>query len=255
MSAPMLAAAVSFSGNTAYRYLTVDRELSRTRGTLERYVSPQLVRYVMDNLESFRFDGEKRKLTVFFSDVRSFTTLTEKSDPKALLKQLNEYLEAMTDIIFRYDGILDKFIGDGIMAHWGAFTPDRPNAMLAARAALDMMAKLAELNRHWETAGFPPLDIGIGLNTAEVIFGNVGAAKKLDFTAIGDGVNLAARLESENKVFKTHIIISESTLQELGSAAQVNPLGSVVVKGKTVGVQIYELTALIGSPRVPVTPN
>jgi adenylate cyclase len=247
MSAPMLAAAVSFSGNTAYRYLTVDRELSRTRGTLERYVSPQLVRYVMDNLESFRFDGEKRKLTVFFSDVRSFTTLTEKSEPRQLLKQLNEYLEAMTDIIFRYDGIVDKFIGDGIMAHWGAFTPDRPNAALAARAALDMMAKLAELNRHWEATGFPPLDIGIGLNTAEVIFGNVGAAKKLDFTAIGDGVNLAARLESENKVFKTHIIISESTLQELGPAAQVNPLGSVVVKGKTVGVQIFELKALADS--------
>jgi Predicted transmembrane sensor domain len=163
MSAPMLAAAVSFTGNTAFRYLTVDRELSRTRGTLERYVSPQLVKYVMDNLDSIRFDGQKRKLTIFFSDVRSFTTLTEKSDPVRLLKQLNEYLEAMTDIIFKYDGIADKFIGDGIMAHWGAFTPDRPNAALAARAALDMMDKLAELNRHWEETGFPALDIGIGL--------------------------------------------------------------------------------------------
>jgi adenylate cyclase len=253
MSAPMLAAAVSFSGNTAYRYLTVDRELSRTRGTLERYVSPQLVRYVMDNLESFRFDGQKRKLTVLFSDVRSFTTLTEKSDPVRLLKQLNEYLEAMTDIIFRYDGIVDKFIGDGIMAHWGAFTPDRPNALLAARAALEMLDRLAELNRQWEAAGFPALDIGVGLNTGEVIFGNVGAAKKLDFTAIGDGVNLAARLESENKVFKTHIIISESTLAELGEAAQVNPLGSVVVKGKTVGVQIFELKALVESGATPTT--
>jgi adenylate cyclase len=253
MSAPMLAAAVSFSGNTAYRYLTVDRELSRTRGTLERYVSPQLVRYVMDNLESFRFDGQKRKLTVLFSDVRSFTTLTEKSDPVRLLKQLNEYLEAMTDIIFRYDGIVDKFIGDGIMAHWGAFTPDRPNALLAARAALEMLDKLAELNRRWEATGFPALDIGVGLNTGEVIFGNVGAAKKLDFTAIGDGVNLAARLESENKVFKTHIIISESTLEELGEAAQVNPLGSVVVKGKTVGVQIFELKALLESGAITTT--
>ena len=146
MSAPMLAAAVSFSGNTAYRYLTVDRELSRTRGTLERYVSPQLVRYVMDNLDSFRFDGQKRKLTIFFSDVRSFTTLTEKSDPVRLLKQLNEYLAAMTDIIFQYDGIVDKFIGDGIMAHWGAFTPDRPNAMLAAqrRARHDGEARRAQ---------------------------------------------------------------------------------------------------------------
>ena len=132
MTAPLLSGAVSFSASTVVRYFTVDRELSRTRGTLERYVSPQLVRYVMDRLESFHFDGEKRRLTIFFSDVRGFTTLTEKSDP-VLLKQLNEYLEAMTDIIFRHDGIVDKFIGDGIMAHWGAFTPERPNAMLAAR--------------------------------------------------------------------------------------------------------------------------
>ena len=247
MVAPLLGCAVSFSGNTVLRYLKVDRELSKTRGTLERYVSPQLVGYVMDRLDEFRFDGDKRKLTVFFSDVRSFTTLTEKTDPVELLKQLNEYLEAMTDIIFRYDGIVDKFIGDGIMAHWGAFTPDRPNARLAAQAALDMMARLKELNVKWDAEGRPPLDIGIGLNTAEVIFGNVGAAKKLDFTAIGDGVNLASRLEGTNKEFHTHIIISDSTRRELGDAAQVRPLGAIVVKGKTVGVEIFELTGLLSS--------
>jgi adenylate cyclase len=247
MSAPMIAAALSFTGNTAYRYLTVDRELSRTRGTLERYVSPQLVSYVMDHLGEFNFKGEKKKLTVFFSDVRSFTTLTEKSDPVELLTQLNEYLEAMTDIIFKYDGIVDKFIGDGIMAHWGAFTPDRPNARLAAQASLDMMRRLAELNQHWVAVGRPPLDIGIGLNSDFVIFGNVGTGKKVDFTAIGDGVNLAARLESTNKEMKTHIIISDSTLRELrehDGQANVRPLGSIVVKGKTVGVEIFELLGL-----------
>lgn len=100
----------------------------------------------MDNLDSFNFKGEKRRLTIFFSDIRSFTTLTEKSDPVELLAQLNEYLEAMTDIIFRYDGIVDKFIGDGIMAHWGAFTPDKLNAKLAAQAALDMMTRLHQMN-------------------------------------------------------------------------------------------------------------
>ena len=244
MASPLLVTLFSFGGNTVYKYLTVDRELSRTRGTLERYVSPQLVRYVMDNLDTFRFDGEKRKLTIFFSDVRGFTTLTEKSDPVVLLKQLNEYLEAMTDIVFRYDGIVDKFIGDGLMAHWGAFTPDRPNAMLAARASLDMMAKLHELNVGWAANGLPELDIGIGLNTADVIFGNVGTGKKVDFTAIGDGVNLAARLESANKEYHTHIILSQATLTELGEAAEVTPLGSITVKGKTVGVEIFELTGL-----------
>ncbi len=244
MASPMLAAALSFTGNTGWRYLTVDRELARTRGTLERYVSPQLVRQVMDNLDSIRFDGEKRRLTILFSDVRSFTTLTEKSDPVELLQQLNEYLEAMTEIIFKHDGIVDKFIGDGIMAHWGAFTPDRPNAMLAAQAALEMFEALAVLNEKWKVRGRPELDIGVGINTGDVIFGNVGTGKKLDFTAIGDGVNLAARLESANKELHSHIIVSAATLEELGSAAKTRPLGSIVVKGKTVGVEIFELLGL-----------
>jgi adenylate cyclase len=244
MTAPLSAAALSFTGNMVYRYLTVDRELSRTRGALERYVSPQLVGYVMDHIGEFDFRGEKRKLTVMFTDVRSFTTLTERSDPIALLAQLNEYLEAMTDIIFRYDGIVDKFIGDGIMAHWGAFTPERPNARLAAQAALDMLTTLADLNRRWEAAGKPPLDIGVGLNTAEVIFGNVGTGKKVDFTAIGDGVNLASRLEGANKEYRTHIVISDTTREELGSSADIRALGSIVVKGKTVGVEIFELMGL-----------
>ena len=250
MGAPLVATTLSFTGNTAWRYVAVDRELSRTRGTLERYVSPQLVRYVMDNLDSFNFKGEKRRLTIFFSDIRSFTTLTEKSDPVELLAQLNEYLEAMTDIIFRYDGIVDKFIGDGIMAHWGAFTPDKPNAQLAAQAALDMMTRLHQLNAEWAKIGKPPLDIGIGLHTGEVIFGNVGTGKKVDFTAIGDAVNLASRLEGANKEYKTHIIVSDATRGELGEAAAVRSLGSIVVKGKTVPVEIFELLSLGGHDRL-----
>ena len=246
MGAPLVATTLSFTGNTAWRYVAVDRELSRTRGTLERYVSPQLVRHVMDNLDTFNFRGEKRRLTIFFSDIRSFTTLTEKSDPAELLAQLNEYLEAMTDIIFRYDGIVDKFIGDGIMAHWGAFTPDKPNAKLAAQAALDMMTRLHQLNAEWAKIGKPPLDIGIGLHTGEVIFGNVGTGKKVDFTAIGDAVNLASRLEGANKEYKTHIIVSDATRGELGESAAVRSLGSIVVKGKTVPVEIFELLSLGG---------
>lgn len=244
MMVPMVAAVVSLGGNTAYRYFTTDRELAKTRRTLEAYVSPQLVRFVMDNIESIRFDGQKRRLTILFSDVRGFSTISEHADPVKILEQLNEYFEAMTDIVFKHDGILDKFIGDGLMAHWGAFTPDRPNAELAARASLEMIAKLEELNRKWESEGRIRFDIGVGLNTADVIFGNVGAGKKLDFTVIGDGVNLAARLEGANKEYHTHIIISEFTLAELGERAQVAPLGDIVVKGKTVPVAIYELKGL-----------
>jgi adenylate cyclase len=226
--------------------------LRRTRGTLDRYISPQLVDYVLEHLDSINLAGEKRELTIFFSDVRNFTTLTEKSDPAELIALLNEYLAAMTEIVFAHDGIVDKFIGDGILAYWGAFTPGKNHAELAARAALAMMARLEQLNVKWEAEGREQLAIGVGLNTGDVIFGNVGSGKKIEFTVIGDPVNLAARLESLNKEYKTSIIISEQTLARLDGIARVRPLGGVKVKGKTVETQIFELQGM--QPTTPATP-
>ena len=147
----------------------------------------------------------------------------------------------MTEIIFKHDGIVDKFIGDGILAYWGAFTPGKNHALLAARASLEMTRRLEELNREWQSVGRQPISIGIGLNTGDVIFGNVGSGKKIEFTVIGDAANLASRLEGLNKQFGTSIIISESTRSRLGDAAVVRALGGVQVKGKTVETQVYEL--------------
>ena len=242
--APLSAFALAWVSTGAARYATTGRELRRTRGTLDRYISPQLVQYVLEHLDSINLAGEKRELTIFFSDVRNFTTLTEKSDPTELIALLNEYLAAMTEIVFAHDGIVDKFIGDGILAYWGAFTPGRNHAELAARASLAMMERLQQLNRKWEAEGRQTLAIGVGLNTGEVVFGNVGSGKKIEFTVIGDPVNLAARLESLNKEYKTSIIISEFTLARLGELAQVRPLGGVKVKGKTIETQIFELQAM-----------
>jgi adenylate cyclase len=242
--APVSAFALAYLSTGAVRYATTGRELRRTRGTLDRYISPQLVSYVLEHLDSINLAGEKRELTIFFSDVRNFTTLTEKSDPTELIALLNEYLEAMTEIVFAHDGIVDKFIGDGILAYWGAFTPGRNHAELAARASLAMMARLEQLNRKWAAEGRQQLAIGVGLNTGEVVFGNVGSGKKIEFTVIGDPVNLAARLESLNKEYKTSIIISEHTLARLDGLARVRPLGGVKVKGKTVETQIFELEAM-----------
>jgi len=242
--APVSAFALAYLSTGAVRYATTGRELRRTRGTLDRYISPQLVSYVLEHLDSINLAGEKRELTIFFSDVRNFTTLTEKSDPTELIALLNEYLEAMTEIVFAHDGIVDKFIGDGILAYWGAFTPGRNHAELAARASLAMMARLEELNRKWAAEGRQQLAIGVGLNTGEVVFGNVGSGKKIEFTVIGDPVNLAARLESLNKEYQTSIIISEHTLARLDGLARVRPLGGVKVKGKTVETQIFELEAM-----------
>jgi adenylate cyclase len=242
--APSLSLVLAFASSGAVRYATTGRELRRTRGTLDRYISPALVNYVLQNLDKINLAGEKRELTIFFSDIRSFTTLTESLDPLELIALLNEYLAEMTDVIFKYEGITDKFIGDGILAYWGAFTPGKNHALLAAQAALEMMERLKKLNERWSQQGRRHIAIGIGINTGEVIFGNVGSGKKVEFTVIGDPVNLASRLEGLNKEFHTSIIISEQTHRRIAEYAIVRELGSVKVKGKTLETQILELQRL-----------
>jgi len=238
---PLLALLLSYGSASTARYATTGRELRQTRRVLERYVAPQLVNYVMSNLESFQLKGNKRELTILISDVRNFTTMTEKSDPEELIALLNDYLAAMTDIIFKYNGIVDKFIGDGILAYWGAFTPEENHAEDAALAALEMIEQLAQLNQRWQEQGKQPIAIGIGINTGKVIFGNIGKGKKLEFTVIGDAVNLASRLEGLNKEFHTSIVIGEETRLRLGNNMDVRCLGGVKVKGKTIETQVYEL--------------
>jgi adenylate cyclase len=238
---PCVTLAASYSAASTARYVTTGRELRQTRGVLERYVAPQLVKYVMANIGQMNLNGDKRELTILMSDVRNFTTMTEKSEPMELIALLDDYLAAMTEIIFKYNGIVDKFIGDGILAYWGAFTPDHNHAQEASLAALEMIEKLKELNARWATQGMGPISIGIGVNTGTVIFGNIGKGKKIEFTVIGDPVNLAARLESLNKEFHTSIIISEETRNRLDNEAQVRALGGVKVKGKTIETSVYEL--------------
>jgi adenylate cyclase len=240
--APAFALIVSYGSSTAVRYATTGRELRRTRGMLERYIAPQLVNYVMENLNTL--SGDKRELTILISDVRNFTTMTEKSEPTELIALLDDYLSAMTEIVFKYDGIVDKFIGDGILAYWGAFTPGSPHAEQAAHAALEMIERVKQLNQQWILQGKNPIAIGVGINTGVVIFGNIGRGKKIEFTVIGDAVNLASRLEGLNKDFGTSIIVSDATRQHIGDAAQVRPLGGVTVKGKTVATTVYELQGM-----------
>lgn len=257
--APCLGLIASFGASTVARYVTTGRELRRTRGVLDRYVAPQLVDYVMSNLEKIHLNGDKRQLTILISDVRNFTTMTEKSEPMELISLLDDYLAAMTEIIFKYNGIVDKFIGDGILAYWGAFTPGTNHAQEASQAALEMIERVEQLNQQWAKQGKGPIAIGIGINTGSVIFGNIGRGKKIEFTVIGDAVNLAARLEGLNKEFHTSIIVSEFTLQMLGDAAKVRPLGGVKVKGKTIETTVFELQSmdLVPSTTVPshVTPD
>jgi adenylate cyclase len=241
--APCLALVLSFGASTAARYITTGRQLRQTRGMLDRYMSPQLVEYVMANIDGLQLDGDKRELTILVSDVRNFTTLTERSDPLQLIALLDEYFAAMTEIIFRHNGIVDKFIGDGILAYWGAFTPEVNHAAEAAQTALEMIARVKELNLEWAQQGRENIAIRIGINTGSVIFGNIGSGKKIEFTVIGDAVNVAARLEGLNKEFDTSIMVSQSTQERIAGLAQTRALGGYKVKGKTVETTVYELQA------------
>jgi adenylate cyclase len=251
--APCLALVLSFGASTAARYITTGRQLRQTRGMLDRYMSPQLVEYVMANIDGLRLNGDKRELTILVSDVRNFTTLTERSDPLQLIALLDEYFAAMTEIIFRHNGIVDKFIGDGILAYWGAFTPDVNHAAEAAQTALEMMARVEELNHEWTKQGRENIAIRIGINTGPVIFGNIGQGKKIEFTVIGDAVNVAARLEGLNKEFDTSIMMSQSTQERIAGLAGTRALGGYKVKGKTVETTVYELQSWNSDPGAPRT--
>jgi adenylate cyclase len=196
---------------------------------------------VAEQPERLALGGEKREMTVFFSDIRGFTTISEGLAPEALVELLNVYLGEMTEIIFGHDGMLDKYIGDAVMAVWGAPLPQPDHAVRACQATLDMTRKLRELNEQWVPRGWPRLAIGAGLNTGPMVFGNLGSAQHLSLTVMGDNVNLGSRLEGLNKLYGTSIIASEATVREAGSGFVTREVDLVRVKGKLLPVRIFEI--------------
>jgi adenylate cyclase len=186
--------------------------------------------------------GEEREVTVLFSDIRGFTTLSEATAPHELVAVLNRYFTLMTNEVFKHQGVLDKYIGDAIMAFWGAPIADPLQADHALAAARGMIDRLKEFNAELVREGKPTIDIGVGLYTGPVVVGNIGAESRFDYTVIGDTVNTASRLEGLNKEYGTHVIIGESTKQKLTASYPLSPLGGVKVKGKEQSVEIYAVT-------------
>ncbi|HMF62140.1 MAG TPA: adenylate/guanylate cyclase domain-containing protein, partial [Vicinamibacterales bacterium] len=173
--------------------------------------------------------------------IRGFTSVTEKGNPEELVAQLNEYFSRMVEIVFRHKGTVDKFVGDMVMALFGAPLDDPDHAEHAVQAAIDMVRELGELNKAWAERGMTQLDIGVGINSGDMIAGNIGSSSIMSYTVIGDNVNLGSRLESLNKDYKTRIIMSDATRTRLRNTYETRPLGDVKVKGKTRAVAIYEI--------------
>jgi len=243
---PTLALGLTFVGITVYRLLTEERQRLWTKRAFQQFVSPEVVERLMDNPAALQFGGEVRNLTVLFSDIRDFTSYTERHPPQEVVQMLHEYLTRMVDRVLAQQGTLDKFIGDAVMAIFGAPVPLPDHAERACRAALEMIKELEMLQAKWMAEGREPFRIGIGINTDDMVVGNLGSEQLFDYTVVGDGVNLGARLESLNKEYKTTlpIIISESTYLAAKDVLEVRHLGEVTVKGKSRPVVVYELLGI-----------
>jgi adenylate cyclase len=234
-------AATAMFGGVAWRYFVEDRERRRVRRLFGRYVSNDVIEQLLADTSLVRLGGQRRDMTVLFSDIRGFTAASERAAPEAVVTQLNEYFGAMVDVLFRHHGTLDKFVGDMVMGLFGAPVPDDRHADHAVAAALDMTGTLDRLNAKWSAEGKPRLNIGVGINTGEMIAGNIGSEAIMSYTVIGDAVNLGSRLESLNKEYGTRILISEATRSRLTIPVETRAIGAVSVKGRAEPVQVFEV--------------
>lgn len=212
-----------------------------------KYISQDLLNEIVNKKQQLKLGGAKREITIFFSDIRGFTSISEKLSPDDLVGLLNDYLTEMTKIILEYRGTVDKFIGDAVMAFWNAPLLEKQHALLACQSAIKQVEKLKELNKILAKNKFPKLAIGCGLHTGEAIIGNMGSEERFDYTAMGDSVNLSSRLEGLTKQYGVDIIISETTQALVKNKLETRRLDKVKVKGKKKPIVIYEL--LVGSSK------
>lgn len=228
----------------AYRHFIGEKEKRQLRDVFSKYVSKEVVKEILEDPSKVSLGGEEKEVTVLFSDIRSFTSLSEKTQPVELVTLLNRYFTVMTEEILKKKGVLDKYIGDAIMAFWGAPINNPKQADFALEASIAMLERLDKLNIELEKEDKDKINIGIGLYTGPVVVGNMGSEQRLNYTVMGDTVNVAARLESLNKQYKTRIIVGERTKNQITKKYNWQSLGSVQVKGRTEPINIYTIENL-----------
>jgi adenylate cyclase len=241
---PLLAALAAYVVITIYRYVSANRERQELRSAFEKYVAPSVINSVMADPEKLALGGERRRMTVLFSDLRGFTSFSEHRDAVELIGILNGYLNAMTDIIFEEQGVLDKYMGDAVMAFWGAPIEDKKHAERAVRTAIRMRDRIVEMNRASYFGAGIGLRAGIGISTGEMVVGNMGSHRHFDYTVIGDTVNLGSRIEGMTKVYGVEILAAEESVKGLPKEFVVRQLDRVAVKGKKEPVRLYEIVGM-----------
>lgn len=249
---PVLSILLVYAVVAYLRFFSVDRQARNIRAMFSSYVSKRVVDELVKNPGMAKIGGESRELTILFADVKNYTSYSENRSPAEVVRILNDYLAAMTDIIIKYDGTLDKFLGDGILAYWNAPLFQEDHAELATRCALEMMASMGPLQEKWRTAGDEPLSWGIGINTGEVIVGNIGAVgKKMEYTAIGDNVNLTYRIQDKSRDARC-AVITRALRDRVDGLMLTESLGEIMVKGKKIPLDVYALKGLrTGSGELP----
>lgn len=238
---PMLAVFAGYVASTVYHFVVERKQRMLIKTMFSTYVNPSVVEELILNPEKLKLGGERRELTVLFSDIEGFTTISEGMQPEELVGHLNEYLSAMTEIIFKNDGTLDKYEGDAIMAFWGAPIPQADHALRACMSALQMQERLAAIRKAWQEQRRPVLNIRVGINTGDMVVGNMGGMGKFDYTVIGDSVNLASRLEGANKQYRTSIMVSERTYDLVKEKITGRELDLIAVKGRSAPLKVFEL--------------
>lgn len=240
--------AFAYFATSIYQAFTEERTKKQIRSMFARYAPPAYVDELIKDPDKLNLGGEDREITVLFSDIEGFTTISEKLSPHELVNLLNEYLGAMTKVIFNEGGTLDKYIGDAIVAVFGAPLPQNEHALHACYAALEMQKTLNGFRDEWIRRGLPSVRSRVGINTGHVVFGNIGSEIRYDYTAIGDQMNLGSRLEGANKEYGTYIMISEFTYERVRERVIVRDLDSIIVKGKSMPVKVYELIGRANEP-------
>ena len=243
LTGPLFTGFFGFAAIKTYRTITEEKAKKQVQHIFGHYLSPRVVSELLKNPDKLKLGGDKKVMTVFFSDIANFTNMSSGLSPEVIMGWINRYLTAMTDIIQEYEGMIDKYEGDAIMALFGAPVSRPDHAKLACWSALKQLHKLNDLNRHFQADGLPQIKIRAGINSGEMVVGNLGSSKVLSYTVMGEEVILASRLEGINKYYQTNIIASESTYQMARDEVEARELDFILAKGMKRPVRIYEIIA------------
>jgi adenylate cyclase len=237
---PVSSIVLVYTTETLYRALTTEKSAREIRGAFQTYVPPQVVDELIKNPHKLQLGGERKEVSILYSDVKGFTTISEKLSPEELVEFMNSYLTPMSEVVFKYEGTLDKYIGDAVVAFYGAPLPQEDHPLRVTLSALDMIKILRKLRKKWQEENKPLIDIGIGINTGEVSVGNMGSNTRFDYTVMGDNVNLAERIEELTRIYKNNILISEFTYENIKEDIVCREIDEVIVRGRSKALKIYE---------------